>query len=333
MKVEGIKFQRDIYLLLGRLRSAHGDFVSGEELSRTQKISRTALWKKINFLRELGYRIEGHQSKGYKLDLSPDIPYPWEIYPERDSIWKNIIYYKTIQSTNTQANLLASQGAPHGTVVIAEKQTGGRGRVGRIWDSPSAGNVYISLILRPDIPLYLSPQFTLAAGVGVARTVEEVTRLKPELKWPNDLLFDKKKFSGILTELNSETDRVNFIIVGIGINLNADLEDYPEYLRSEITTLKVATSKEYNRNRFIQRLLDNLQSMFVALTEKGFTHVKRKWEEYFGMKDEIVIISSEREKLRGRAIGIDNSGAFLLRLENGSIRRVLSGDVNYLRRE
>ncbi len=331
--MEGIKFQEDIYLLLSRLRSAQGEFVSGEKLSRTQKISRTALWKKINSLRELGYRIEGHHSKGYRLDLSPDIPYPWEIYQEGDSIWKNIIYYRRIQSTNTEANILASQGAPHGTVIIAEEQTGGRGRVGRIWESPSRGNIYISLILRPHIPPYLSPQFTLAAGVGVARTVEEITGVKPELKWPNDLLLDKKKFCGILTELNSETDRVNYIIVGIGINLNSDLRDYPEYLRGEITTLKVATSKEYNRNRFIMRLLYNLQSMFVALTEKGFTAIKKRWEEYFCMKDEIVIISSQREKLKGRAIGIDNSGAFLLRLENGSIKRVLSGDVTRLRRE
>ncbi len=328
-----IEFQRDIYLLLKTLRADPDRFISGEKLSRQLKISRTALWKKINFLRKLGYSIEGHQSMGYRLILSPDIPYPWEIYQNEGSIWQNIIYYRTIESTNTEANKLASEGAPHGTVVIAEKQTGGRGRMGRIWHSPSAGNIYISIILRPDIPPYLSPQFTLAAGVGVAETVEDITGIKPELKWPNDLLFNRKKFCGVLTELNSETDRVNSIIVGIGINLNSDLDNYPESLRGEITTLKIATSREYNRNEFILKLLMKLQDVFITLTDKGFPAIKTKWEKYFCMNDEIVIISSQRERLKGRAVGIDNSGAFLLRLFNGRIVRILSGDVNWLRSE
>lgn len=331
--MHGIKFQKDIYLLLKSLRSAQGNFVSGEKLSNRQKTSRTALWKKIKLLRELGYKIEGCQSMGYRLNSSPDIPYPWEIYRNENSIWKNIIYYRRINSTNTEAYALASQGAPHGTVVIAESQTGGKGRIGRIWDSPYAGNIYISLILKPDIPPYLSPQFTLAAGVGVARTVEEITGNKPELKWPNDLLFNRKKFCGVLTELNSETDRLNFLVVGIGINLNSDLKDYPESLHSEITTLKIVTSMEYNRNEFILKLLDNLQNVFITLQEKGFLPIKTKWEKYFCMKNEVVIVSSQREKLKGKAVGIDNSGAFLLRLENGKIERVLSGDVNWLRRE
>lgn len=331
--MNSIEFQRDIYLLLKTLRADPNQFISGEKLSRQHKISRTALWKKINFLRKLGYKIEGHQSMGYRLILSPDVPYPWEIYQNEDSIWQNIIYYRTIESTNTEANTLASLGVPHGTVVIAEKQTGGRGRIGRTWHSPSAGNIYISLILRPDIPPYLSPQFTLATGVGVAETVEDVTGIKPEIKWPNDLLYDKKKFCGILTELNSETDRLNFIIVGIGINLNADLKDYPEPLHSEITTLKIATSEKYNRNEFILKLLMKLQNIFITLTEKGFPAIKTKWEKYFCMKGEVMIISSQREKLKGKAIGIDNSGAFLLRLENGRIGRILSGDVNRISRE
>jgi BirA family biotin operon repressor/biotin-[acetyl-CoA-carboxylase] ligase len=330
--MRGIGFQKDIYLLLKSLSSDRGNFVSGEELSRAQNISRTALWKKINLLRELGYKIEGHKSKGYRLISSPDIPYPWEIYQNQDSIWQNIIYYRTIKSTNTEANALASQGAPHGTVVIAEKQTGGKGRIGRKWESPSAGNIYLSFILRPEIPPYLSPQFTLAAGVGIARTVEEITGVKPELKWPNDLLLDRKKFCGVLTELNSETDRLNFIVMGIGINLNSDLEDYPESLRNGITTLKIATSRVYNRNEFILKLLNNLQNEFTILVEKGFSYIKMEWEEYFCMKNEVVIISSQREKLEGKAIGIDNNGAFLLQLKSGRIERILSGDVNRLRR-
>jgi len=327
-----IEFQNDIFLILDRLKEGKNEFVSGEELGKRCRISRTALWKKINYLRGLGYQIGGHRSRGYKLIFVPDIPYPWEIFIPHNSIWKNIIYYNIIESTNTEARVLAEGGAVHGTVVIAESQSKGRGRLGRIWYSPPSGNIYISLILRPEIPPFLAPQFTLAAGVGVAETVEEMAGIKPEIKWPNDLLIDNRKFCGILTELNSEMDRLNFIIVGIGINLNSDIPDYPAQIRNEITTLKVSAQRCFNRNEFIKRLLKNLEQNFFALTEKGFRSIKTKWEKYFCMKDENVVISSQMKSLHGRAIGIDDSGAFLLRLASGRVERILSGDVSRLRR-
>lgn len=328
--MDKIEFQEELYSLLALLKKNEGEYISGEELSRRFKISRTALWKKINYLRTLGYEIVAHKSTGYSLKSSPDIPYPWEIY-RTNSVWQKIIYYPSVESTNTEARFLAEKGIAGGTVLIAEKQTGGRGRMGRVWVSPPAGNIYLSLILRPEVPPFVAPQFTLSAGVGVARTVEEVTGLKPEIKWPNDLLLNKKKFSGILTELNSETDRVNFIIVGIGINLNSKLDDYPEELRNELTTLRTVTEKKYRRNEFIIKLLDNLENVFRSLIKSGFCEIKKEWEKYFCMKDENVVISFQNSKLHGRAVGIDDTGAFLLRLESGKIERVLSGDVIRLR--
>lgn len=325
-----IRFQEDIYLLLQWLKKGK-THLSGEELSSKLKLTRSALWKKINFLRELGYNIDGQRSRGYMLIDTPDIPYPWEIDLEKSSLWKELIYFKEIGSTNTFAYSLAEEGAKEGTVLIAERQTGGRGRLGRQWHSPPKGNVYMSLILRPKIPPYFAPQFTLAAGVGVADSIRKVSGVTPEIKWPNDILLGRKKLSGILTELKSEMDRVSFIIVGIGVNLNSGLDDYPEQLRDQITTLMAFTGKRFNRNQFIKVLLDCLEGVFNLLLKAGFGAIKKRWEEYFCMKGEDVIISFERGILRGKALGIDESGAFLLRRMDGNVERVLSGDINFLR--
>ena len=226
--------------LLDLLKTSSTDFLSGEELSRRLNVSRTAIWKRIRRWRSLGYEIEASPRLGYRLIRSPDRLMPAEVKPILKTRWlgRALHYFESLDSTNRKAYELASHGAKEGEIVIAESQTKGKGRLGRSWFSPPYVNLYLSIILAPQILPQQASLITLMAAVATANAIERASGITPSIKWPNDILIRGRKVAGLLNEIQSETDRIHFIILGIGVNLNADEEMFPKELRSMATSIK-----------------------------------------------------------------------------------------------
>jgi BirA family biotin operon repressor/biotin-[acetyl-CoA-carboxylase] ligase len=242
-----------------RLLKEHSPaFVSGEVISRHLKLTRTAVWKRVRNLKTLGYIIEALPRVGYRLTQSPDLLLPSEINPILRTKWmgKKIHYFNTIDSTNSTAYQLALKGAKEGEVVIAESQEKGRGRLGRQWVSPPFLNLYLSVILRPKIPPHQASLITLMAAVATADAIEQYSGLTPSIKWPNDLLLRKRKVAGLLNEIHSETDRIHFVILGMGVNLNMDAKEFPKDIRTQATSLKAEKGRPVSRKAFAALLLE-----------------------------------------------------------------------------
>lgn len=240
---------------------------------------------------------------------------------------KKIYYLSEINSTNIQARALAERGGAEGETVIAEKQTEGRGRMGRNWVSPPHVNLYLSVILRPRLPPARAPQITLMAAVALAETVESVIGRPPEIKWPNDILVDGRKLAGILTESSCQADRVLFVVLGIGINVNFGVEFMPEDLRARATSLMILARKPVSREELARRLIRNLDRCYGDLEQSGFGALSRRWDAYFGLKGKKVIVEMTDQSVVGRALGIDDDGTLLLEDETRALHKVIAGDV------
>jgi len=254
--------------LLLFLKENQGHWVSGELISNNLSVSRAAIWKHIQKLKEEGYVIESASKKGYLLSKSSDPITADEIRQGLSSKVfgkKDIIYLNETDSTNTRARELAAQGTPEGTLVIAEKQTNGRGRRGRSWFSPPGGGIYFSLILRPIISPSETPRITLMTAVVLAETLISLMKLKLKIKWPNDILVNGKKLAGILTEISTEMDAVNYIIVGIGLNVNTQFEDLPKEIKKTATSILIETGKQFPRVKLIQHYLKLYEKYYETL--------------------------------------------------------------------
>src|SRR4030042_44730 len=243
--------------ILQLLREHPSAFLSGEELSRRLNVSRTAVWKRMNHLRSLGYEIEASTRSGYRLVHSPDLLTPSEVKPSLKTRWmgKVIHYFARLDSTNSKAYELATRGAEEGEVVISECQGKGKGRLGRDWFSPPYLNLYLSVILRPKIPPHQAPLITLMAAVATAEAIEKYSGLRPLIKCPNDILLKGRKVEGLLNELQSDTDRIHFVILGIGVNLNVDRQRFPQMIRDRATSLKEGMGRKISRKAFLAMLL------------------------------------------------------------------------------
>lgn len=241
---------------------------------------------------------------------------------------KRIFYLPEIDSTNVFAYKRAQEGGAEGEIVIAETQTHGKGRLGRQWLSPPYMNLYMSVILRPTLAPVDTPQITLASAVALAETVESFASLRPEIKWPNDILVERKKLAGILTESCCDRSRVLFVIVGIGVNLNFPLEAMPEGIRKRATSLWTLTRKPVDRTAFAGQLIQNLDRCYGDLAAKGFAFTAQRWESYFRLKGETVRVESADQAFCGKALGVDSDGALLVQGEGGELQRVVAGDVN-----
>ncbi|MBE0597609.1 MAG: biotin--[acetyl-CoA-carboxylase] ligase [Desulfuromonadales bacterium] len=312
-----------------RLFRRGGDLVSGEELSRILGISRTAVWKQIRLLREQGYVIEAVPSRGYRLTSTPDLLLPAEIRAGLDTqiIGREIVYLAEADSTNLRASLLGEAGSVEGTVVIADQQSAGKGRLGRRWSSPPGVNLYTSVLLRPPISPRSAPQLTFLSAVATAWAIEETSGLEPQVKWPNDILLGGKKVAGLLNEMSAETDRVHFVVLGIGVNLNMQAGQFPQDLRYPATSLTLETGRPISRLRFARSLLHHLEGLYRVYLEKGFTPILLAWKNLFDLAGRQVEVDLQKRRLSGVAIGIDEDGALLVRLVDGSTERVLAGDV------
>jgi BirA family biotin operon repressor/biotin-[acetyl-CoA-carboxylase] ligase len=317
--------------LVGLLRDAGG--VSGAEIGRRLGLTRAAVWKHVERLRVRGYAIEGTPSRGYRLLACPDRLSAAELGPHlRSAVLGRVVHYEEeTGSTNVVARGLARAGAAEGTVVVAETQTAGRGRLGRAWFSPPGSNLYLSVVLRPDIPPARAPQLALVAGSAVAAAIEAEGGVRPALKWPNDVLLDGRKVAGILTEMDSEADRVGFVVLGIGVNLNVSACELADALGDTATSVAAATGHGVDRARFTGRLLGELERRYRRVLDEGFAAgLRAEWEGYSALTGREVTVTGPDGDRRGRVIGVDGEGALCLAPEGGGVMRVLAGDVTLL---
>lgn len=314
--------------ILKLLREAGKGYVSGEEIAGQLGVSRTAVWKHIQELREAGYDIASHSRSGYSLREAPDLLLPNEIQHGLTTrfIGKNIVHYEEVSSTNIEAKRLAADGAPEGTVVVSEAQNTGRGRMERGFFSPKGKGIWFSVILRPHFLPQEAPKCTLLAAVSVARAMEKFG-LKADIKWPNDILYEGKKLVGILTEMNAEMDRINYVVIGTGINVNIMPEDFPEDIRSVATSLAIMKGEKLPRVAFFREVLTALEELYDLARSKGFAPVLDEWRRYTITLGQEVDVIGINEKFFGVAADIDTEGALLVDTPEGR-RRVLAGDVS-----
>ncbi len=317
--------------ILRLLREHPSDFVSGEEISRRLKVTRTAVWKRIRGLRTLGYEIEAARRSGYRLIRSPDLLLPSEIESILKTRWmgRKIHYFQTIDSTNSVAYQMALRGAAEGEIVVAESQENGRGRLGRHWSSPLFLNLYLSVILRPQIPPHQASLITLMAAVAAADAIERFSGLHPAIKWPNDILLEDRKAAGLLNEIHSETDRIHFVILGIGVNLNMDGKSFPKEIREVATSLKREMGQTISRKDFLGSLLGKLEEWYEIFLKEGGGVILEEWRKRANVEGKRVKVSSFGETLIGRAIDVDSDGALILEVGGGERRRIVAGDVEY----
>lgn len=317
--------------ILRLLKETEGGYLSSTRLSELLGISRAAIWKQISALREQGYAIDALPSKGYQLGAGPDRLFSEEIQSGLKTavIGREIVYFAETDSTNHRAALLAEKGAVDGTVVVAEAQSAGKGRLGRRWSSPAGVNLYLSIILRPQIAPRAAPLLTFLSSLATARTIELETGLRPTVKWPNDVLMDGCKVAGLLNEMNAETERVNYVILGIGVNLNMTQEQFPADLRYPATSLALELHRPVDRVRFCRRLLGEIDTLYHDYPA-GQEAILAGWLSYFDLLGKKVTVEEPSRTIVGTVTGIAADGALLLSLENGASERILAGDVRPL---
>jgi BirA family biotin operon repressor/biotin-[acetyl-CoA-carboxylase] ligase len=308
------------------LREARGA-LSGEELARRLGCTRAAVWKRIAALRRQGYRIDARHAGGYALAAIPDRLGPAELAPHLRGRWRDVRWLPECDSTQRVARDLARGGAAEGTTVIAERQTAGRGRLGRTWHSPAGTNLYCSIVLRPPLAADAVPQIGLVAGAAVAAAVAGETGRRPAIKWPNDVLVDGRKVSGILTEMESEVERVRHVIVGIGVNVNAPPSSFPRDLRPRVTSLRIVAGVRIDRARFTGRLLAALEARYGRWVSAGFSSVRAEWESYSCLTGTEVRVASADGALAGRVLGLDDDGALRVARAGGDVVRIVAGEV------
>jgi len=316
--------------ILQLLRENPSAFFSGEQIAKQLKVTRTSIWKRVRHLRAAGYEIEASTRSGYRLIRSPDRLSSSEVKPLLGThrLGRKIHYFQTIDSTNSKAYELALGGAEEGELVIAESQEKGRGRLGRHWFSPPFLNLYLSVILRPKIPPQGASLITLMAAVATADAVQKFTGLVPLIKWPNDILLRGRKVAGLLNEIHSEVDRIHFVILGMGVNLNVDGKMFPKDVRRVATSLKKETGQRISRKAFLLVLLQELERWYAVFLKEGSSPVLKAWRDRAQIKGRPVKVHSFGETWIGIAVDLDSDGALILETAWGK-KRVVAGDIEY----
>jgi len=313
-------------LLVKLLEEAEGGFVSGEVLSRRLGVSRTAVWKQIRKLEEEGYTIEAVPRLGSRLAGSPTrlSPLALEAALRTVRFGRQARFYECVGSTQDILHEWAREGAPEGALVIAERQTSGRGRMGRSWVSPAGKGVWMSLLLRPELPLAQAPQLPLLASGALARGIKTATGLAVAVKWPNDLMLDGRKVCGVLLESSAENERLVYVVTGIGISANLDPEDFPGELKEKATSLKMAGGREADRIVLIAAVLEAFEELYDLYREKGFAPIRLMWEALAESLHRPVELRTPAGIVRGTSRGLDDYGGLLVEREDGTIAPVYS---------
>ncbi|MGH4138942.1 biotin--[acetyl-CoA-carboxylase] ligase [Clostridium sp.] len=316
--------------ILKLLKESGSEFVSGQKISEKLGVSRAAIWKYINIIKEDGYEIEAISRKGYRIISSPDILTFEEIkdYLSTEYIGKNLIYNDSIGSTNSKAKELAEGGEKHGTVIISEEQTTGRGRLGRNWVSPKYKGIWMSIILRPNIITENISQITLLGAAAVQKAIMKMG-IKTSIKWPNDIVLNNRKICGILTEMSGEIDHINYLVMGIGINVNLDEEDIPMDLKEVATSLLVESGKHIDRKILLANVLNSFEELYSDFVGNGnikeTIDICRKNSILIGKEIQLI----NRGKIATvKAIDISDSGELVIENPKGVLEYIVSGEVS-----
>ncbi len=303
--------------------------VPGPKIAAEIGVTRATVWVWIERLRSLGVEIKGHPSSGYELQKLPDILAPSLLRSKlgENQIGHRIVHYFKIDSTNDVALKMASRGAPHGTLILAEEQTAGRGRFGRKWHSEKSSGIYSSIILRPALPPSAAPILTLMAGVAAHRAVVNVTGLPADIRWPNDLLVNGKKVCGVLTEMSAELDRLHAVVLGIGINVNN--HEMSAGLRPIATSLRLEGGKAYSRAQVLISLLKELERYYRVLLQEGGRKIVEAWSaaSTFARGKRVRVVTGA-EEYQAETQGLEPSGALLVRRDDGRQESLVAGEVN-----
>lgn len=304
------------------------DFISGQEICNICEVSRTAVWKHINKLKEEGYVIESHPKKGYKIISYPDILSKNEIetlFLESTFI-NEIKYYEETDSTNTRAKILAEEGAKSGTLIIANRQLEGKGRRGRSFVSPLEDGIYMTLLLRPEFHPLKASMLTILAALSVRKALISELGLNTAIKWPNDIVVDNKKLSGILTEMNAESDYINYIVLGIGINVNN--KEMDASIREIATSVYIETNKEVKRSPIIKRIMEIFEEYYNEfLKNNDLLFIQDEYNEALIHYNKIVKITGIKEEFEGMSLGINKEGNLLVKKDE-EILSLFSGEIS-----
>lgn len=315
--------------ILRVLKDSSGEFVSGQELSEKLGVSRTSIWKHINQLKEEGYGIESISRKGYKLKSAPDKLNSEEIGPflSTERIGRQIIYLESVDSTNEEIKRRAYK-SEEGLLVISEEQIVGKGRLGRSWNSKKGRGIYMSMLLKPDINPQDAPKITQIAAAAVVKGLKEAG-VDAKIKWPNDIILNQKKVAGILTEMTGELMKVEYITLGIGINVNSEVEDFPEDIAQKASSLKIEEKRHFERKKIVSGIVNNFEKLYTDFLEKGSISVSVEIckANSILLGKEIRVISRKGEALR-KAVDINEDGELVVEDEAGNRETVFSGEVS-----
>lgn len=314
-----------------RLLRESGGYVSGQQLCERFGVSRTAIWKVINQLKADGYQVEAVRNKGYCILETPDILTKEEIESQiaDRTKWagKNLYVYKETDSTNLRAKQSGETGDPHGTLVVADKQNAGRGRRGRKWVSPEGSSIYMSLMLRPEFAPDKASMLTLVMAYSVQKVLHNCTGLEVQIKWPNDIVFHGKKLAGILTEMSTEIDYINYVVIGVGINVNT--ETFPEELADQATSLWRECGQAVQRSRMIAEIMKQFEWDYERFLEaEDLSWMRDRYNACLVNCGREVMIHGAETPYRAQALGINDAGELLVRREDGTEQTVYAGEVS-----
>ena len=307
------------------------DHISGQQLCEQFQVSRTAVWKVVNQLKEEGYQVEAVRNKGYRIIESPDVLTREELAVQIGDAtrWagQEIVCFTETDSTNVRARKLGENGAAHGTLVVAEQQTAGRGRRGRGWESPAGSSIYMSLLLRPEFLPNKAPMLTIVMAYSVATALREQTGLDFRIKWPNDIVLNGKKVVGILTEMSTEIEYINHVVIGVGINVNT--EAFPEEICATATSIRRESGKTWRRAELIAAILRQFEVQYERFVkEEDLAYLREAYDAVLVNCNREVRILGEKDGYRAVALGIDDQGELLVRKEDGTVTSVYAGEVS-----
>lgn len=318
--------------ILVKLKEAYPDCISGAQLAESLGISRVAVWKHIESLKESGYEIVAKKGRGYCLEHPEQAIIPVLISENlADPHWGTPVFYTgQTQSTNLWARqLLEDQHLPEGTLIIASQQTGGRGRLGRTWASPRGG-LYFTLILRPALNLKNASLLSLVMAVACARSLRQHTGCACRIKWPNDIFIQGRKVGGILLEARGEMDRLDYVIAGIGINVNLSSQDFPEEVRHLAVSLAMVAGHSFDLNQLLVSLLEDLRQDYYLFLQKGFQPFREVYQEYCIHWQQPIVVNTGKELIQGIHRDLDVNGSLLVETADGEITSISTGDVQLI---
>ena len=312
-----------------RLLKENDAYISGQQLCEHFHVSRTAVWKVIEQLKKEGYQIEAVRNKGYRLIDSPDVMSRAEIESLMNTTWagKKVVYYDETDSTNNQAKAYGEKGEAHGTLFVADMQAAGKGRRGRVWVSPAGSSIYMTILLHPDVLPTKAPQLTLVMAMAVAEGIRKVTGLETKIKWPNDIIVHGRKVCGILTEMSTEIDYINYVVIGDGINVNQ--ETFPEEIRDTATSLKIETGSSVRRSVLIATIMECFEQFYeVFMTTEDLSGLQERYNAMLVNLGREVRVLEPGNEYEAHALGINRTGELIVRTVDGQEKEIYAGEVS-----